>query len=250
MGWLKEANIELISVVSLGESMQLYNSGSSDVFMGTQHEFQKQREDHSDLIPVMLMDRSNGGDAIMSNRTIDQLKNSKKKIDVFLELDSINEDVLNSFILEHKLSKEQMQIHNRVQDEIKVMKNTPSSSAIIIVTYDPYNAALEKNGFKEIATTRDSNSLFVVDAMYLSSELFYENKEQFKQLDGIINRSLDVLNKDPKEYYSKVKPYLDNPTYEEFLHINANIEWIHKNVSPIVDKQLEKIDFPTKDIIK
>jgi len=250
MGWLNEADIKLISVVSLGESMHLYDAGSSDVFTGTQHEFDKQREQHPDLVPIILFDRSNGGDAVMSNRTIDQLSSSEEKIDVYMELDSINEDLLKYFIKRNHLPKERLVYHNRIQDEIQLMKNAPDSSPIMIVTYDPYNMILKKNGFTEIASTKDESDLFVVDAMYVSAKIYYENKGKFQQLDRIIDRSIKALHDDPRGYYEKVKPYLDNPTYEEFIHMLGNIELIHKNPSPEILRQMENIQFPSKDLIQ
>lgn len=250
MGWLKEINIELMSVVSLRESMHLYSAGVSDVFTGTQHEFQKQREEFPALIPVILFDKSNGGDAIMSNIRLDALKNSDEKIEVFLELDSINEEMLNSFIATHAISKKRLIIHNRIQDEIALMKNTAISPMTLIVTYDPYINALKKNGFQEVANTKNDQGLFVVDALYVSSELFYENHEQFIKLNKIIQRSIGVLHSNPKEYYEKVKLYLDTPTYDEFLKMTTNIEWIHENPSKEVLNQMVKIEFPQKDIVQ
>lgn len=249
MGWLKEADIELISVVSLGESMHLYDAGASDGFTGTQHEFEKQREQYSDLIPIILFDRSNGGDAVMSNRSVEELSRSSEKIDVYMEIDSINEDLLNYFIAKYGIGKSRLNLHNRIQDEIQLIKNVPSSGPVIIVTYDPYNLALEKNGFTEVASTRENTDLFVVDAMYVRSPLYYERKQQFEQLNAIIMRSIKVLKKDPKGYFQKVKPYLDNPSYAEFNHMLQNIEWIHGKPSAELLKRMEDIQLPTKDIM-
>jgi NitT/TauT family transport system substrate-binding protein len=249
MGWLKEANIELQSVVSLGESMHLYSSGASDVFTGTQHEFNKQRNEHSDIIPIILFDQSNGGDAVMSNRTIEQLQKSSEKIEVYLEMDSINEELLKYFLKENHISEEKLNRRSTVQDEIQLLKNTQSSPPMIIVTYDPYNMSLVKNGFTEVASTKNKNDLFVVDAMYVSAKMYYEKKENFEKLNVIIERSIQALRKNPKEYYEKVKPYLENPTYDEFTHMLENIKWIHNKPSTQLQQQMEKIQFPTKDII-
>lgn len=249
MGWLKESKIELISVVSLGESMHLYDAGASDVFTGTQHEFEKQREQYPDLIPIILFDRSNGGDAVMSNRSIEELCRSKEAIDVYMEIDSVNEELMNYFVAKYGISKSRLKLHNRVQDEIQLMTNTPSAGAVLIVTYDPYNMTLEKNGFSEVASTRDNNDLFVVDAMYARSSLYYANKKQFEKLNAVMARSIDALKKDPRGYYTKVKPYLDNPTYEEFVHMLQNIEWIHGKPSPQLQERLNEIQFPTKELM-
>ena len=249
MGWLKEANVELLSVVSLGENMHLYSSGASDVFTGTQHEFNKQRDEHPDLIPIMLFDQSNGGDAVMSNRTIEQLQKSTDEIEVYLEMDSINEELLKYFLNKNNISEDKLARKSRVQDEIQLLKNTDQSPPMIIVTYDPYNMTLAKNGFKEVASTK-KNDLFVVDAMYVSSKMYYDKKENFEKLNAIMEGSIAALQKNPKEFYQKVKPYLENPTYAEFTHMLGNIKWIHQKPSPQLQQQMEEIQFPTKDIMK
>jgi NitT/TauT family transport system substrate-binding protein len=109
--------------------------------------------------------------------------------------------------------------------------------------------SLVKNGFTEVASTKNKNDLFVVDAMYVSSKLFYEKKEDFERLNLIIERSIQALRKNPKEYYEKVKPYLENPTYDEFTHMLENIQWIHNKPSAQLQQQMEKIQFPSKDIM-
>lgn len=196
------------------------------------------------------MDKSYGGDMIMANRSIEQIKKSDEKINVYLEMDSINHDLLEYFIAKHEIQKERLVIHNRVQDEIKLMKNSPKTPPTIIVTYNPYDIQLGENGFEEIASTRNSQDLFVVDAIYTSSKFYNEHPQEFKKLDKIIARSLEVLRKNPKEYYEKVKLYLDNPSYDEFLEMNKNIVWIHMKMSDEDKNNLSKIQFPIKDIMR
>lgn len=250
MGWLKEEQIELVSVVSLGESAHLFNAGSSDVFAGTQHEFFAQREAHSDLMPIMLLDKSYGGDMIMSNSSIEQLADSSQKVDVYLEVDSINHDLLNYFIAKHHIAKDRLIIHNLSQDEISLIKSSTITQPVIIVTYNPYNLELVDNGFKVIADTKSSKELFVVDAIYASSAFYNSHKDRFRQLDKIINRSLKALQDNPREYYEKVRVYLDNPSYEEFMIMNNNIVWLRPNTNQADIGSLLQIKFPIKDIVR
>jgi NitT/TauT family transport system substrate-binding protein len=250
MGWLDKANIKLLSVVSLGENMHLYSSGASDVFTGTQHEFNKLRDEYPDIIPIMLFDQSDGGDAVMSNRTIVQLQKSSEKIEVYLEMDSINEELLKYFLKHNHIAEDKIIRKSRVQDEIQLMNNTSETPPTIIVTYDPYNMALAKHGFTEVASTKTNNDLFVVDAMYVSSKLYYDKKDNFEKLNAIMKRSILALQKNPKDFYQKVKPYLDNPTYDEFTRMLGNIKWIHEKPSTQLQQRLEEIQFPSKDIMK
>lgn len=250
MGWLEEANVELLSVVSLGENIHLYTSGASDVFTATQHEFSKLRDEHPDLIPIMLFDQSDGGDAVMSNRTIEQLQKSSVKIEVYLEMDSINEELLKYFLKQNHIAEDKLILKNRVQDEIQLIQNTPQTPPTIIVTYDPYNMMLVKHGFTEVASTKTNKDLFVVDAMYVSSKMYYDKKDNFEKLNAVMERSIAALQNNPKDFYQKVKPYLENPTYDEFTHMLGNIKWIHQKPSPKLQQRLEEIQFPSNDIMK
>lgn len=240
----------MVNSVSLGESMYVYNAGSANTFTGTQHEFIKQRAAKADLIPVLLFDRSYGGDAIMANRPEKAILSSDEPVQTYLELDSINEDLLYHYLKKHALPKERFTFRNRTQDEIVQMKASDFSSPVMIITYDPYNFQLQRQGFQSIADTRTDSELVVIDALYVSSELYHRNRETFQKLDTLVAKALKALRDDPKEYYQTVKPYLDNPSYDEFTHMVHNIRWIHRSKDPVLLKQLETINFPDKDLIR
>ena len=65
-GWLDPLNIKILNVVSLSESVYLYQSGNAHALTGTQYEYELLTNEDDSLIPIMLLDRSNGGDLIMS----------------------------------------------------------------------------------------------------------------------------------------------------------------------------------------
>jgi len=74
--WLKPLNIKLMHVSSLSENMYLYQAGNADAYVGTQYEYNMLIKKEPSLIPVMLFDRSNGGDVVMSNLSIEELQKS------------------------------------------------------------------------------------------------------------------------------------------------------------------------------
>lgn len=73
MGWLEPLNIKLLNVSSLSENMYLYKAKNSDAYVGTQYEYNILSKENSSLVPVMLFDRSHGGDIIMSNILLEEL---------------------------------------------------------------------------------------------------------------------------------------------------------------------------------
>lgn len=246
--WLEPLNIKLLNVVSLSENMYLYKSGNSDAYVGTQYEYNTLVKNMESLTPILLFDKSNGGDVIMSNLNIEELQKIEKQIDVYLEMDSINSILFEDFINKHDLKNKNFNYLNKDQAFISELKTSPNPT--IIVTYVPYNIKLEKNGFKNLASTKDNFDLLVIDAMFMKKELFLENKETFIELKNLVDKSIINLQKDPKEFYETVKDYLPNTNYEEFLKSLDDIIWINKDVSPKIIEKLSDNNFPTRDLLK
>ncbi len=248
-GWLKEINIRLINVVSLSENMYLYKAGSSDAYCGTQYEHNVLKDRMPNLIPIMLFDRSNGGDIIMSNASIEELQYSSEKIDAYLEMDSINFTLLNDFIVKYKIDESRINYINRDQISIAALKNDTPDKLRVIVTYIPYNTPLEESGFKEILSTKSGLDLFVVDALYTTKETLLLHKEQFTQLKALTDKAILALNKDPKEFYMTIQSYMNELSYEEFVNGLNDIEWININLSEDLAERMHKASFPTKDLL-
>ncbi len=102
-GYLDKLNIELLNVVSLVRICILSTQEMLIFSMGTQYEYKVALQKNPEVIPIMLLNKSDGGDVIMSNLELSSLKNEEKTIDVFLELDSINSIVFEDFIIKHNL---------------------------------------------------------------------------------------------------------------------------------------------------
>lgn len=246
-GWLKPLNIKLIYISSLAENMYLYQSGNTDAFTGTQYEYSIINEDVKSLVPVMLLDRSNGGDLVMSNFSIKELQESDSEIDVFLEVDSVNYTVLKDFLALNDLENKKLKYKNMDQTQIKMLKST--STPTIIVTYIPYNLPLENNGFKEIASTKNSLNLLVVDALFTKVEVLQKHRKQFEALKVLIDRSIEDLQKDPKGFYEIVRPYILEMSYSEFRNSIDDIVWINKNISKELKLRMLKSNIPTRDLL-
>lgn len=246
-GWLKPLNIKLINISSLAENMYLYKSGNSDAYTGTQYEYNILRQEMKTLKPIMMFDRSNGGDLVMGNVSIEELQNSTAEIDAYLEIDSINSNVLQDFISEYNLKDKKINYINRDQSEIKLLQ--ANTKPTIIVTYVPYNITLEKHGFQMLASTKENLKLLVVDALFTKIELFNEHKEQFLELKKLVDRGVAALHDNPKEFYETIKPYMLDVNYEEFQETINDIEWINSKLSDALKQRMKKTDFPTRDLI-
>jgi len=247
-GWLKKHNIKVVHVVSLAESMYIYDSKNADALTGTQYEYTTLKKEAKNLTPIMMFDKSFGGDMVMSNRTTLELQESNETIDTHLELNSINSLVLAEFLKYYRIDEQKINYINQDQESISTLKNSKTKPKLI-VTYVPYNIRLKKNGFKTIASTRDELAITVVDALFVTQYTLSKHEAQFKALKIETNRAIEALEKNPQEYYKHVKYYLQDISYEEFLDTLHDIKWINKTLSKELKERLQEIDFPTNGLL-
>jgi len=245
-GWLRESNIKLVRSVSLGESLGLYNDEVVDMVCGTQYEILQIADTQKEQGSVILLDRSNGGDFVLSNRTVAELK-SEKKIDVYLEIESVNSLLLKEFINKHSLDSSRMNMIDSPQ--ILNSKLHMRRDATIVVTYDPYNIKLEKEGYKEVGSTKDSE-LLVLDAIYIS--FLTENKfsKELDALNRVVYKSLEALKSNPKEYFEVINPYYQYDSYKQFEESLKLIEWIYADHKVIVNRRKEIKNMVLPKLIK
>lgn len=249
-GWLEEHSIELSTVVSLGESTHIYESVKMDGFTGTQYEYQLLSKRDPTLIPVMMFDRSSGGDVIMSNTSLQALSNISEPIDVYLEINSVNYPLFKDFIRLHQLSDKTFNYINGDQLKIvEALKQQSSMNPSIVVTYDPYDHQLKQQGFQVIASTADNLNLLVVDALFTPEATFRQHRAQFETLKSLVNRAIGELQQDPQHYYQTVKPYLENNNFQEFKTSLQEIEWLNRTLSDKLLERLKQADFPTRDLL-
>ena len=248
-GYLKKLNIKLINSVSLGEAADVYRIGQASMVTTTQHEYNSLRESTHDIVPIILLDRSNGGDMVLSNRSIASLKKSKK-IYAYLEVDSINQEILKDFVANNSISLDKFVIINKDQEQIhdvdfKKFKNKD----LLIVTYTPYDVALKAEGFHEIASTKNIDSIIVIDALCSTKELLKNDKKRLLKLKKIIDQSINEINKNPHQAYKIVARYLSNINYNEFKTSLKNIKWINKPSDDLLEF-INKYHYTKETILK
>lgn len=225
-GYLKKLNIKLINSTSLAEAANVYHVGKANMVTTTQHEYYALKKSMQDIYPVILLDRSNGGDMILSNLSVDELHKSKH-IDVYLEIDSINQEMIKDFIKNNNFNIDKFTFINKDQQQIQDVaysKETPK----IIVTYTPYNLALIKKGFSQIASTKELDSIIVIDALCAKKELLRNDKARLIKLNKIIDNSIQEIQKDPRESYKLISKYLSNIGYLDYVESFKTIKWINK----------------------
>jgi len=248
-GWLKPLNIKLLNVSSLSENMYLYEAGNADAYVGTQYEYSLIVKKDPSLMPIILFDRSYGGDMILSNATIDTLTSSPGTIDAYLELDSINSTLLNDFIQRYALDRKRINYINMDQAQISTLQSKDIKRDALVVTYIPYDVQLRKKGFAEIASTKNNLDLLVVDALFTTEKKFNRHKKQFIALKKLVDDAVVALKSNPEEFYQTISHYMLELSYEEFIKSLDDIIWINKTVSSKLEKRIRKANFPTRNLI-
>ncbi len=248
-GWLEPLNIKLLNVSSLSENMYLYEAGNADAYVGTQYEYGLLVAKDPSLMPIMMFDRSYGGDIVMGNTSVEGLKATQGPIDVYLELDSINKTLFDDFVKRHDLQEKTINYINMDQSTISTLQAKDMKRESVVVTYIPYDIELAQSGFRELASTKDGLDLLVVDALFTTEQKFQQHREQFIALKKLVDDALIVLENDPQAFYEAVKPYMLELNYEDFVASLEDIVWINKEISSELKKRMQEGNFPTRDLM-
>jgi len=222
-GWLEKTPFHFIWLVDLTDNARLYERGFTQGFTATQYELLHFK--HSNTIkPIFLIDRSFGADAIVSNRSIDEIRSSKK-VDVYLEQGSLNDDFFQAFISEYSLDEHIFHKIDASQKSIATV--SMSKTSMIIISYEPYLSELLKKGFHPIASTRTMETFFVIDALFMDEQVVQGREEEFVHLQGLFALAVEHLRSNPREYYETIKGYLEGQSYEDFMASTAQIKWMY-----------------------
>ena len=196
--------------------------------------------------PYFLFDRSDGADVILSNCDVDTLRRSGR-IDAHLEISSLNSDLLDAFAGQYGIDP--AVFHRHAGDPLSLTQIKPGNAPAVLVAYEPYATAIEKNGFRRIASTRDLTGMMVIDALWMDDAKAQQRGLDLQKLKIALDRAVTALGENPEEYYETVKPYLEGQSYDEFKSSLEGIRWI--NVRPPSDVLgfMKRRGIPTERLI-
>lgn len=246
-GWLKNTPFRFLWFDSLSENQRLYERGFTQGFTATQYEMLRVK-DHSHLTLAFLIDRSNGADAVLSNRSLEELRADPAPIRVFLERGSLQRDLFNAFVTENGLAGHAFDLVNTGQSNMLLQK--PGPKPVILLSYAPYMTTLREQGFKVIASTRSLKSFAVIDGLFVNRDTLRSNRSDFIDLKKIFNRALEAMESDPKGFYETVHGYLEGETYAQFMASVHNIYWLNGPADAHILKLLGQQDVSTNECVR
>jgi len=224
-GWLESTPFRFLWLVDLTDNARLYERGFTQGFTATQYELLHFKNKNT-IKPVFLIDRSYGADAIVSNRTLEELQNTKEKVDVYLEQGSLNDDFFEAFVAEKGLKK--VTFHKIDTSQKSISTLTEMSNPIIIISYQPYLAGLIKKGFQVLVSTQSMQTFFVIDALFVDEKTIQGREKEFADLKELFALGVERFKRDPHEYYETIKGYLEGQSYEEFMETTTQIKWLYQ----------------------
>jgi len=238
--------VKFLTTKSMLENVKMFQCGLTGGFCGTQYEFQHSNILSSQSVPAILLDKSVGGDAVLSNYSVEDLRNMLN-INVYLELQSINSFIFDSFLKKFKLNEKIFLLHNKNQQVIA--KLDIEKHPTVIVSYAPYINNLKNKGYKVLTTTKDMD-VVVIDGIFVRKSQYEKFKPVLKELKLNIDKALKVLKDDPRAYYETIKIHLGNVSYRDFLESLNGIKWINPAKDKNLFKQIQENQISTKWVIK
>ncbi len=234
-GWLDEKQIKLLWVVGLEESIKLYRQGLADGFAGTQYEYRAAGGPDT-LRPLFFFDRSFGADVFLSNMTLEQLRQSER-IDVYLEVTGLNNDLLQAFASQYGLRNETFLRHASDPESMSALR--PGNTPTLLIAYEPYATAIAAHGFNTVASTRTLTGAMVVDALWINAQQADANAQALRVLKGVVDRAVNDLRDNPREFYETVRGYLKDQSFEAFEQSLGGIQWLNRELPPEVSQFLK-----------
>ncbi len=247
-GMLKNCNIKLHIVSSLGESYRLYDSGLISGFTGTQAEASRTKD--KDLYPVVLFDISYGADSVVGTMPPDTLRTMEgKEVTVYYEMNTVNE-ILLKYMYEHGFLSDDRQkvlLRNMNQDQMTNMDLQGTDS--IVITYDPYTSKYIKDGLHLIVSS-EHDDILILDALFVKKDVIEKYVKDIRILRDSSRKALKVLNENPAEFYRVIKDYLKDQGYNDFVNSIKGIKWImEERKDGRVIQMMKHNNIPTSELI-
>lgn len=192
LGYLPEDDFRLVEYVSAQQTMRAIRNGTIDLATFTLDEALKLYSQGYKIKIILIMDFSNGGDAIVAKppfKTMQDLKNKRVGLD---------SNTISAYVLSRALDKSEMKpadIQAMSISELAHTKDFLSGKLDAVVTFDPYKSELISNGANVVF---DSTQIpgEIVDVLIVSEEVLEKEKDKIKQLMTGWYKTVDYMKSD------------------------------------------------------
>ncbi|MGZ5007616.1 MAG: substrate-binding domain-containing protein [Methylobacter sp.] len=210
-GWLDERRIQLVKTASATESLQALAEGKAHGAALTLDEVLKARARGLPLAVVMIFDISVGADMLIARSGIKQLSELKDRR-IGVEPGTTGELILTEALLAAGLSASDVKLVTLNID--KHLDAWNSNQVDAITTYEPVASQLLKQEGVRLFDSRQVPDT-IVDVLAIHNDaLDLSHASAIKSLLATHFRTLDYLNRNPKDAAYRMSARLDLPAAE------------------------------------
>lgn len=224
LGYYKGHNIKLIDYRTPSEVIRAYETGLLDAILITDHLYLKINDTNVNDRILMIVDYSSGSDVLLAKpeiTTTEELKGKK----VGAESSALGIFVMLRFLEIHGLSSDDI-IHVPV-DVANQPQAFENGLFDAIITYEPFATEMKKDGAVELCSSKEI-PFEISDVLISSPMLIAQKSAQLEILCQGFFDALDVYQKDPAKYISKLSRR-QNITSKEFSNTLQGIRLLNLN---------------------
>lgn len=197
--------IKFVEIPTMSEVSRSYRNGIIDAAALTLDETLHLLEDRDDFEIVLLLDTSEGSDAIIAKEGIDTVTQLASKR-VAVENQSTGAYLLSRALEKNKMGVESIRLIPMGTDQHEEAWNANEIDAA--VTFEPYRTRLASKGGKVIFdSSRIPNE--IVDVLIVRKKVIREHPEQVQNLIEGWYKALCTIEHDPKQSIPKIAMRLD-----------------------------------------
>ncbi len=203
--------VKILRFSSPGKAYQAFKSGAIDVVGLTADELLKYADYGSVPKIFLIMDISNGADALVAKPSVKELKEIKGKR-VALESSVLAQYMLHRSLDKAGVSLEEIEIKNiEIVDQPQAYKD---DKADVFVTFEPsLNMMIQEGGHVIFDTSMIPNE--IVDALAASENIWKKDQKTIAALKKGWFKALDYINQHPDRAY-EIMGKLEGISAQEF----------------------------------
>ena len=225
LGYFDSNKVKLFELPSSDITMESFRNHSTDLASLTLDETLELIDDGTKLRILLIMDISNGGDAVMAKQSIKKLSDIKGKRISIVNI-PLGQYMVNRLLDKAGLESKDVEIFP--MPETHQEKFYQDGNADLVLTFDPVKSRLEKQGMHVIFDSSDiPNEIFdllvVHEDVYMKrfNDICLIGKQWFKTLDYIKNNNKAAATRMGKRLgvttieYNEMMKGLIVPSFEE-----------------------------------
>lgn len=243
LAYLDESEIKLVEMPAASDVMQQLRDHNLDGGMLTLDEVIALASEGLNMRVVLVMDFSDGADAILAHPSIGGLKQLKGKR-IGVELSAVGALMLESALEKAELRKSDVTLINLTVDRQEQAYRNQEVDAVI--TFEPTRTKLLAEGAHELFSSREIPGR-IIDVLAIREERVTPNEDTLRNLISAHFRALEYLQQHPEQALPLIAPRLgiNKSELQAAYHglklpgILENHDWLADDADPLEKRSLE-----------